>query len=245
MKRITKGLISAMVGAIGLAGYAMLKPAQIPETSVEKEVSVAQTSTDASTTETTSTSDVIEGTYPIIGTHGMIESMSSAEEIFKYAEIIAEVKVLDQETIPVAIGEVSTRSSVNVIKTLKGDAAITSMQITEFGGLLDLSTIPNMDKPGDGKQHQPNTGIVESAFEGSPVMKKNQLYLVFLRKNPNPKWGYNIIGAVQGKLKIDGQTKKIINTVDSKYADEEIFFMQRQFAGKDKDEMEATVKSKL
>lgn len=181
--------------------------------------------------------------YPIVENHGTFWRFANIDELYQNAEIVAEIQVLDQETIPADVGAVSTRSKVAVQQVFKGQAVPSTLTITEVGGVLDQSKLPKMDKPGAGMEPKNAPKIVETALEGSPVMKSGNTYLVFLLQNPNSKWGYNIVGSVQGKLKIDNETKKFANTVDvNKLQEGETFFLQKQFAGKDKGEFERVIK---
>ena len=181
--------------------------------------------------------------YPIVGSHGVFWRFANIDELYENAEIVAEIQVLDQETVPVDVGAVSTRSQVEIKQVFKGEGVPQTLTVTEVGGVMDLSKLPKMDKPGSGLEPQNAQGFVETALESSPVMKSGNSYYVFLVQNPNSKWGYNIVGSVQGKLKIDHATKRIANTVEiSLLKDDETFFLQKQFAGKDKGEFELAMK---
>lgn len=181
--------------------------------------------------------------YPIVENHGIFWRFANVDELYQNAEIVAEIQVLDQETVPVDVGSVSTRSKVAVKQIFKGQSVPSTLTITEVGGVLDQSKLPKMDKPGAGMEPKNAPTIVETALEGSPVMKSGNTYFVFLVQNPNSKWGYNIVGSVQGKLKLDNETKKLANTVDpKKLQEDETFFLQKQFAGKDKGEFERAIK---
>jgi hypothetical protein len=246
MNTISKAITAAVICSVGLVGCGVSHD------------SIATTKTSSTHAETNKNASInqplktekqndqnspVEGTYPIISSHGMFIQYSTLTDVIKTAILIAEVKVIDQDIVSIDdAADVATRSNVEVIKTFKGDPTLTSLRITESGGLVDLSKLPKVDKPGKG--HEPaNLGIVDTALEGSPVMKKNQTYIVFVKQNPNPKWGYNIVGSVQGKLKIDGVSGKVLNTVDPHYVGEETFFLQKQFEGKDKSQVTNLIQS--
>ncbi|MGZ4135004.1 MAG: hypothetical protein ACXVPC_07570, partial [Tumebacillaceae bacterium] len=239
MNSVTKTILASLVCSMCFVGCGVTQESQAPQsstqTSTPAQKSIVQQATASlpeSNVKKSESNSPVEGTYPIVSSHGMFIQVGSLAELYQKADIIAEIQVVDQDIVPIDdLGLVSTRSTVDVKKTFKGDSALTSLRITESGGLVDLSKLPKLDKPGKG--HEPaNPGIVDTAVEGSPVMKKGQTYLVFISKNSNPKWGYNIVGAVQGKLKIDGASGKVINTIDPAYANENMYFLQKQFVGK-------------
>ncbi|PWK13961.1 hypothetical protein [Tumebacillus permanentifrigoris] len=237
MKNSTKILSATLVVAVvSTFGYVFLeKKAPFEATSapapvaVQKAVADQQEKTDPNQPLIT----VPESEYPIIGSHGSFWVYTNLGELYQNADIVAEINVVDQETVPIDIGDVSTCSQVSVVQVYKGDSVPSTLLVTEVGGVQDLSKLPKLDKPGSGQEPKNPQGMIEDTLEGSPVMKPGNSYVVFLTKNPNPKWGYNIVGSVQGKLKIDSKTKKIVNTVAPAYVTQDMFFLQRQFNGKD------------
>lgn len=185
-----------------------------------------------------------ETDYPIAEASGVFYKLfSDLKDLYQDSQIVAEVVVKDQKIVPVSDTSVSTLSEVTVSKVFKGDQNITSLVISEFGGPVDLSTVREKykDKPGDGKV-MGNPGIVEQALEGSPPMKTGNTYIVFVKKN-DQTGNYHITGSIQGKVKIDMSKNKAVTTVDEHHLEEKTFFLQKQFAGKDKNDIIQAINS--
>lgn len=184
-----------------------------------------------------------ETQLPTVNSEGSLrKTYDNIQDLYKNAEIVALVKVNKQNVFFYSDTSVATTSTVDLKKIYKGNIESKALNITELGGPIDFSKLPKVDKPGDGKA--PAQGLVETTFEGSVVMKDNNTYLVFLINSNDPLYGYNILGAVQGKIKIDEKTKKSLITVNERYLDEpmSLFFLQKQLGGKSITDIESVLK---
>jgi len=173
-----------------------------------------------------------ETQLPMVNSEGyLLITYNNVLELYVNAEIVALVKVKNENVFFTSDTSVATTSTADVKQIYKGDMEIKELKITEVGGPIDLSKLPKVDKPGDGKVV--NQGLVEETFEGSVVMKNNNTYLVFLKKCSDSSYGYNVLGSVQGKIKIEEETKKALITVSKENFDEtqSLFFLQKQFGG--------------
>ena len=180
-----------------------------------------------------------ETNYPIMySSASFAKTYDNLEELYKEAVIVAEVKVKEQR-INQDDSSAQTYSDVIITKLYKGEKNIKELTIVEIGGPLDLSKIPQLDKPGKGEE--PYQGrIVEDTLEGSPTMKKGNKYVVFLRKNTDSNL-YTILGSVQGKIKIENN-EELVSTVQSEYIENgNLFFLQKKYAGKDKLKLEEDI----
>ncbi|PWK12829.1 hypothetical protein [Tumebacillus permanentifrigoris] len=156
------------------------------------------------------------------------------KEMFKEADIVALVKVNEQEVVSHSDSLVTTKSQVSIEQAFKGKGP-SGLLISELGGPVDFSKIPDIGKSSDGKPKQ--TGVMETTIEGSTVMKKGHSYFVFLKQNPDAQWGYNILGSVQGKFRYDDEKNMAVTTVAESHFKEELFFLQKEHAGKGKKEL--------
>ncbi len=186
---------------------------------------------------------VTEATHPTLSSHGNYERLfKNVEEIYQFSDLVAEITVTDQESlegdVPTAV---QTRSTVQVNKVYKGSPDLKSIVITESGGVTDLSKI----KKSFDTSNQ-NQGLVEITPEGSPVIKPQNTYLVFLKDTKDAYWGYTISGSIQGKIRLNESNMKGVITVqkDEYEKSKDLFFLQRDYAGKDKTDLESKL-SKL
>jgi hypothetical protein len=186
-----------------------------------------------------------ETDLPVVSSEGLfITKFDDLKTMYSAADIVAEIKVKDQNVVPQEEWDAYTTSNVEVIKTYKGDTTITNLLIVETGGPVDMTGFKEKykDKPGDGIQRD-NPNVVESTLEGVPVMKKGNSYLVFLQKSPQiegmevpealKNGYYTVQGSIQGKIKLDKGINKAVATVDPEIINEDIHFFQKMFAGKD------------
>lgn len=168
-------------------------------------------------------------------------SYSNINDLYHASDIVAKVRVKDQENIQYKEGFfASTRSNVEVLKTYKGDS-LSTLTISETGGLVDTSKT-NIVKDGIGKIG--NGEFWEVAIEGSPVMRTGNVYIVFLKKFPGYE-NYNITASVQGKLKLDVKQKIVVSPIALEVLKRNptLFFLQNQFLGKKISEVEEAIKS--
>ncbi|TCP58280.1 hypothetical protein EV586_102734 [Tumebacillus sp. BK434] len=187
-----------------------------------------------------------ENTYPIVNNHGNMMTYPDLKTMYEKADLVAVVQVNDQTTIKLGETSVGTRSNAVLKEIYKGEGSArgTSIVISEDGGIFDPSQVKGNETRID-PNHPPTEikGLVEIALDGSTVMKSNQQYFVFLRKSGNPENGYNVVGVVQGKIKIS-EGEQLVATVDPKEFKEHPakFILQSQFAGKSKQELVKKVK---
>lgn len=184
-----------------------------------------------------------ETNLPIVSSDALFhKTYQNLDEMYYDAEIVAEIKVKDQQ---VFVGEewtVETLSDIDIIELYKGNLDITNLKIAEIGGPIDLTEekAKYADKPGDGKEGS-STNIVESTLEGVPVIKKGNYYIVFLKKNYGSET-YSPLGSIQGKIKLDKVKMKAVATVEQEILNEDINFFQRDFAGKEISELKSEIK---
>jgi hypothetical protein len=178
-----------------------------------------------------------ETDFPIVSSEGLFsKTFNTVEGMFEDAEIVAEVKVLDQQVYERESFTVETLSNVEVIKLYKGDSQLTTVNVAEIGGPIDLAKeqLAYRGKPGSGEEPTVNVEreMAESTLEGVPVIKKGNQYIVFLTKNYGSET-YSPTGSVQGKIKLDKDNRKAVATVAPERINEGINFFQKEFAGKD------------
>lgn len=178
-----------------------------------------------------------ETDLPIVSAEGLFsETFNTVEGLFEAAEIVAEVKILDQQVYERESFTVETLSKIEVIKLYKGDSKITNLNVAEIGGPINLTKeqVANIGKPGSGKESTANLEkkMVESTLEGVPVMKKGNEYIVFLKKNYGSET-YSPVGSVQGKIKLEKSDMKAVATVIPELINEPLNFFQKEFSGKD------------
>ncbi|USG65892.1 hypothetical protein NDK47_00605 [Brevibacillus ruminantium] len=169
-----------------------------------------------------------ETEYPIVsGRPFLAVAYSSIDEMYRDADVVAEIEIIDQEVEMLDGTIAQTISEAKIQALYKGDPELETIVIAEVGGPVDYTKI-SIDKPSTGR-HKPE--IVEQTVEGSPVMKVNNSYMVFLRHNQKSDT-YSPMGSVQGKLKL--QNDRVVFTVkkDALEEDDDLFFLQKEFGGK-------------
>ncbi len=188
---------------------------------------------------------VTENTQTLFVTHGTYDRLfENVDDMYQAADLVAEVKIKDQEAVIESDPSfVQTRSAAEIKRVLKGNAALKNITITESGGVTDLSGVKGNEKRASEKG-KGNQGLVEIAREGSPVMKAGNTYIVFLTDTKDSKWGYTITGSIQGKIRIDNESGLGTVTVDRKTFETEgdKFILQKKFAGISKDKIMASIK---
>ncbi|ASS74809.1 hypothetical protein CIG75_07335 [Tumebacillus algifaecis] len=187
---------------------------------------------------------VKESEYPITVGNASMQTYDTLESMYNRAVIVAEIKVQNQETIYTSENPPSVLTCSNaVIKQIfKGDKSLKTVKISETGGVVDMSKSKGNEMRSDGKPLK-SEPFVESTIEGSPVMKKGNTYLVFLKESA-PGDPYTIVGSVQGKIRIDDVSNKGVVTIDpERFAKQmDLFWLQRKFAGKDTVEIAQTLR---
>ncbi|TCP54635.1 hypothetical protein EV586_104256 [Tumebacillus sp. BK434] len=188
---------------------------------------------------------VKETQYPIAAGSASMETFDTLESMYERAVIVAEVKIKDQETIYTSENppSVLTWSEADIKTLYKGDTSLKTVKISETGGVIDMSKSKGNEMRSDGKPRA-SEPFVESTIEGSPVMKKGNRYIVFL-KDGYPGDPYTIVGTVQGKFRIeDVSNKGVVTIAPDRFAKHmDLFWLQRKFAGKEKIEIDKVLKS--
>lgn len=186
-----------------------------------------------------------ETDLPIVSSDALMKNIfTDLKTMYSATEVVAEIKVLNQNVVQTGETNAYTTSNVEVIRIFKGDTTLKNLLIAESGGPVDMTAFyeNNKDKPGDGIKRE-NPPIMETTLEGVPVMKEGNSYLVFLTYVPKNegegipddlKNGYYAVqGGYQGKIKLDKAIKKAVATVGPEIINEEHNFFQKMFAGKD------------
>lgn len=123
------------------------------------------------------------------------ETFEFLKDLKNSASEIVEIEVKDGHTI-VEHDTPFTISTVNIISNLKGNLTEgNEIQIVETGGLFT----PSGSNPKDD-----TTQVYDYQFEGVPVMRPGEKYILFLKKFKNPQYHntYVPLGVYQGKFKI-------------------------------------------
>ncbi|MBL0388250.1 hypothetical protein JJB07_16675 [Tumebacillus sp. ITR2] len=190
---------------------------------------------------------VNESQYPIVSGDASMMTFSSLQEVNDHSTLIAEVSIKDQSTKYLSENPptVETWSEAEVKQVIKGDPSLKSITISETGGVIDMSKSKGNEARG-GNLAQKSVPFIEDAVEGSTVMKKGNTYIVFLKPGAIPN-SYTITGTVQGKIRMDDATDQSVVTVDPEHfsQNKDLFWLQRKFAGKSKNEILAETKANL
>lgn len=180
------------------------------------------------------------------------ETFTDVEGLAENAAIIAEAEVISQESNPnYERLDVYTVSELRLAKVYKGDVEEDdTVSVLETGGEFDereaakyFSGKPGFDLNDD--LGNPDPGIVTIGIEGSIPMKEGNKYFVFLTEDDDDV--YNIVGSVQGKIKINDE-ETLVSQVSSEVIKHgnDLFFLQENYAGEHiselTDEVERIVK---
>ena len=227
--------VIGLVSVLAVAGYLIT----MNEGTVLKEMVAGLTTSVSSNFEFVKETD-----YPIVAGHASMAVYSNLEELRDNAVLIAEVKIKDQKTVYLSENppSVETWSEVDIKEVYKGDSNLKKTTITEFGGVIDMSKSKGNEMRSDGAPIK-SEPFIEDAVEGSPVMKKGNSYVVFLKEGYE-KGTYTIVGTVQGKIRIDDASNKGVVTIEPEHFAKhmDLFWFQRKFAGKDRSEIAQTLK---
>jgi len=158
------------------------------------------------------------------------KNYASLKELYKEADLVAKVKV-ENHRFQEKEDLVYTISQLQLLKVYKGDSRIKSVQVYEMGGQVDTSKMNLPEKDFDQEKKNTASHIVESALEGSPTMRSGNQYLVFLKKYPGQDY-YNIVGSVQGKIKMDKNNQFVGTVTEERIKKDELFFLQKNYSGK-------------
>lgn len=173
-----------------------------------------------------------ESPYPVVNTTGCVARMfPSVKGLYDEADLVAKVEVKDTHFQSKGV-VIHTLSNVTVSQLFKGDSKVNQMKVSELGGLVDTSKEEYVRF-----NEIKNKGIIEDTLEGSPTMRKGNQYIVFLKKVPGEEY-YNIVGNIQGKIKIDTVKGLGVATVnEARIQADEMFNLQKQYTGKKIEEL--------
>lgn len=188
---------------------------------------------------------VKESDHPIAFGSGSMQTYGSLQSLNENSVLVAEVKIIDQDTVYISQNppSVETWSEAEIKQVFKGTESRETVTIIEFGGVIDQSKSTGNEMRSDGAPRK-TEAIIESALEGSPVMKMGNTYIVFLKRSGTDK--YSITGSIQGKIRISDTTNKGVVTIDPEVFAEhmnDLFWFQRKFAGKEKAEIAGELES--
>lgn len=186
-----------------------------------------------------------ESSYSIYSSSASFSKMySSTEDLYKDADLVAKVEVKNHRFEQNG-SMVSTYSDVQLLKVYKGDFALKMVKVYEIGGLLNTAQLNLPQKDGEPvtQNGSAKQEVVENTLEGSPTMRSGNHYIVFLKKNSGQEF-YNIVGSVQGKIKIDEKKNVAVGTVKEERVNKDnLYFIQKKYAGKNANDLEMDIKS--
>lgn len=166
----------------------------------------------------------------------LADDFQTVGELSKSAKLVIVGKAVSSDNRPYQ-NIPFTLVTIEVERVLQGDVNVgDQLQIVETGGVF-----AGQSKTGDAGQ------AVEAAFEGVPVMKEGERWLLFLTQyDPGPvaKDAYSVLGVFQGKARI-GDTGKIIFTGDPATFDDAMFTVPRSLNGLTEADAVAKVQSSL
>lgn len=172
------------------------------------------------------------------------ETFTDVEGLAENADIIAEAEVISQKSNPnYERLDVYTVSELRLTRVYKGDVEIgDTVSVLETGGEFDEREASRYTsgKPGSElKDDLGEPGIITIGIEGSIPMKEGNKYFVFLTENRDDV--YNIVGSVQGKIKINDE-KTLVSQVSSeviKHGNKHsnLFFLQENYSGENISEL--------
>lgn len=168
----------------------------------------------------------------------LAESFSTLPEISRAADVIAVVRV-DSSTSESFLQLPFTISSTTVDEPLKGAFAKgETITIVETGG---MHAGRSKDAPGEFGEPR------EVGFEGVPVMKQGEAYLVFLQGpahiGPVPEGAYGILGVVQGKTRVGEDGRLQFTGAPDSLEDQDMFAVPASLAGRPLDDVLAEIRS--
>lgn len=167
------------------------------------------------------------------------ENYDSVEELFEAADLVARVKVKNHNFQQEG-GLIHTASNVQLLKVYKGDSAIKTVNVYEMGGQVDPAKLNLPEKEFDQGNKNTSQKIVEDTLEGSPTMRSGNHYIVFLKKFPGKDF-YNVVGSVQGKIKMDKNNQLVGTVKEDRVKKDELFFLQKNYSGKNADQLEKRI----
>lgn len=179
-----------------------------------------------------------ESPYPIVDTSSCVARMyTSVAELYNASDVVAEVVVNDHHFEQKGF-IVHTYSHVGILELFKGDPRVKELKISEFGGQVNTN---QLQVETYGYKQAAKQGIVEDTLEGSPTIRTGNQYILFLMKVPGQDY-YDIVGNIQGKIKIDSKNDMAVATVEEQRLQvDNMFILQKLYAGKNIDELEKEI----
>ncbi|MFS0557158.1 hypothetical protein [Brevibacillus sp. 179-C9.3 HS] len=169
------------------------------------------------------------------------ETFTDVEGLAENADIIAEAEVISQKNNPnYERLDVYTVSELRLTKVYKGDVEIDdTVSVLETGGEFDEREAAKYfsGKPGSELNDDlGDPGIITVGIEGSVPMKAGNKYFVFLTEDKDDV--YNIVGSVQGKIKINSENT-LISQVSPEIIDQhgDLYFLQDSYSGQNISEL--------
>ncbi|WP_429841824.1 hypothetical protein [Brevibacillus sp. FIR094] len=184
--------------------------------------------------------------YRIVSGEAMFtETFTTVEDLAENADIIAEAEVISQENNPnYERLDVYTVSELRLTKVYKGDVEIDdTVSVLETGGEFDeRETAKYFAGKSGSKLVNDDLGeprITSVGIEGSIPMKEGNKYFVFLTEDKDDV--YNIVGSVQGKIKINDENTLVsqvsLEVIEHGNKHNNLFFLQENYSGEDISEL--------
>ncbi|HBI04394.1 MAG TPA: hypothetical protein DDY49_10260 [Paenibacillaceae bacterium] len=167
------------------------------------------------------------------------KNYDSIEELYQEADLVARVKVTNHNFQQEG-GLVHTVSNAQLLKVYKGDSRLKTVKVYEVGGQVDPAKLNLPEKEFDQGNKTTSQKIVEDTLEGSPTMRSGNHYVVFLKKYPGQDF-YNVVGSVQGKIKMDKNNQLVGTVKEERVKKDELFFLQKDYSGKNADQLEKQI----
>lgn len=186
-----------------------------------------------------------ESNYPVVSSAASFnKTFTDVKEMYNEADLVAKVEVVNHRFEQWEnTGMVSTYSDIKIKKIYKGDQSLKTARVGEMGGLIDTGKVKLPQKDGVPANSESNQGMVESTLEGSPTMRAGGEYIVFLTKYPGQDL-YNIVGSVQGKIKVDNKKNQLVTTVkEERIKKDDLFFLQKKYVGSKIEDLESDISS--
>ncbi|OUQ85192.1 hypothetical protein B5G50_28250 [Brevibacillus brevis] len=174
--------------------------------------------------------------YRIVSGEAMFtETFTGVKGLAENADIIAEAEVISQKNNPnYERLDVYTVSELRLTKVYKGDVKIDdTVSVLETGGEFDEREVTKYFSGKRGFELNDNLGdprIITVGIAGSIPMKEGNTYFVFLTEDDDDI--YNIVGSVQGKIKINSENT-LVSQVSPETIDQhgDLYFLQENYSG--------------
>ncbi|MFI8714824.1 hypothetical protein [Brevibacillus brevis] len=169
------------------------------------------------------------------------ETFTNVEGLAENADIIAEAEVISQVYHPeYEYLTVYTVSELRLTKVYKGDVEIDdTVSVLETGGEFDEREVTKYFSGKRGFELNDDLGdprIITVGIAGSIPMKEGNTYFVFLTEDDDDI--YNIVGSVQGKIKINSENT-LVSQVSPETIDQhgDLYFLPENYSGQNISEL--------